>query len=199
MRNVESYSPRHVKNSLSTCVLINRPSDFGHSGLYLWPVVSAGSVPRTRIPPSIPSNVAGTRRVTRAQSVHGRISPLNDVGLEPHAGGDDGGTQKALVLAARRPTDSGQWVCVSRGSYVIGVSLKDDRHSNVALLCLSLSFSLRLDFLQSVFQTRPERGLWRQGAFANDMRSHSLDALDLGRSRLRLTALREGRGPGDDC
>ena len=63
---------------------------------------------------------------------------------------------------------------------------------------LSLSFCLGLDLLPSVFQTRPERGLGRLGAFVNDLRGHSLDALDIDRRRLRLTALREGRGPGVD-
>ncbi len=77
----------------------------------------------------------------------------------------------------------------------------DDRgrfRSNAAHVRLSLSFCLGLDLLPFVFQPRPERGLGRLGAFADDLRGHSFDALDIDRSRLRLTALRGGRGPGDD-
>src|SRR5260370_4584835 len=63
---------------------------------------------------------------------------------------------------------------------------------------LRLGFRLGLDLLPFVFQPRPERGLWRLLALANEFRRHFLDAPDIDHRRLGLAALRISRRPVDD-
>src|SRR6266404_4163839 len=89
----------------------------------------------------------------------------------------------------------------SEGNSITTRSLTGTLHcyiSKFLLDLLRLGFRLGLDLLPFVFQPRPERGLWRLLALANEFRGHLLDAPDIDHRRLGLTALRVSRRPVDD-
>src|SRR6266852_9651124 len=89
----------------------------------------------------------------------------------------------------------------SEGNSITTRSLTGTLHchrSKFLLDLLRLGFRLGLDLLPFVFQPRPERGLWRLLALANEFGRHFLDAFDVDHRRLRLATLRVSRRPVDD-
>src|SRR6266436_5870790 len=89
----------------------------------------------------------------------------------------------------------------SEGNSITTRSLTGTLHcylSKFLLDLLRLGFRLGLDLLPFVFQPRPERGLRRLLALADELRGHLLDALDIDHRRLGLAALRVSRCPVDD-
>src|SRR5882672_11753885 len=89
----------------------------------------------------------------------------------------------------------------SEGNSITTRSLTGTLHcyiSKFLLDLLRLGFRLGLDLLPFVFQPRPERGLWRLLALANEFRGYLLDAPDIDHRRLGLAALRVSRCPVDD-
>src|SRR5258708_20355425 len=89
----------------------------------------------------------------------------------------------------------------SDGNLITTMSLTGPLHCyrlKLLLDLLRLGFRLGLDLLPFVFQPRPERGLWRLLALADEFRGHFLDAFDIDHRRLGLAALRISRRPVDD-